>query len=90
MVNEKMIENHKVLLQRLEDFCFGNGNKGANKRLDLVEDIVNGKEECNAMREINKHLYWHEKMSGRRWELYVGFILVIVAQVISLVLLGGK
>lgn len=67
----------------------GNGNKGAGERLQALEDSVNGKENCFAMKEIHKHLEWHEKMSGRRWELYVGFALVIIAQVLTSLFVGG-
>lgn len=69
----------------------GNGNIGAKKRLQDLEDLANGKEETAAMKEISKHLTWHEKMSGRRWELYVGFILIIVVQIITYLLqnIGG-
>lgn len=64
-----------------------NGNKGAGERLQALEDVVNGKEPCRAMEEISEHKSWHEKMSGRRWELYIGFIIVIVAQILSSIFL---
>lgn len=86
----KMIEEHKTLLTRLNDFCFGNGSKGAKTRLQELEDIANGKEDSASMKKVNDHLDWHEKMSGRRWELYVGFILVIIAQILATIFLGGK
>lgn len=63
----------------------GNGNRGAGQRLIALEDLAHGKEETASMKEINKHLVWHEKMSGRRWEVYVGFALVILVQVITFV-----
>ena len=63
----------------------GNGNRGAGNRLLALEDLANGKEKTAAMKEISKHLEWHEKMSGRRWELYIGFILIIVVQIITFI-----
>ncbi len=85
-----MIEEHRTLLQSLKEFCFGNGNKGANVRLDSIEDIINGNRECNAMKEIRKHMEWHEKMSGRRWEVTVGIILLIIGQSLSLLMMFRK
>ncbi len=88
MANEKMIENHKSLLQKLDDFCFGNGSKGVNVRLDVVEDIINGKEECRAMKEIHSHIKQHELVSGRRWEVIIGILLLLIGQVFSLLLIS--
>ena len=90
-VTTSMVEDHKKLLQSLKEFCFGNGNKGANVRIDNIEDIINGNKECSAMKEVHKHMEWHEKMSGRRWEVTVGLILVVAGQALSLFLLikGG-
>jgi len=82
--NVAVIGTHKLLLQKLNDFCFGNGNKGANVRLDNIEDIINGNKECSAMKDIQKHMDWHDKMSGRRWEVTVGLILVVIGQAVSL------
>jgi len=81
--NAAMIENHKSLLQKLDGFCFGNGSTGAKDRLTRLENIVIGKEECRAMEDVRKHKEWHDKMSGRRWELYAGFIVVIAAQILT-------
>ena len=92
MENTGMIEDHKHLLQKLDDFCFGNGNIGVNKRLVKVEDMTNGTRECSTMKEVSKHLEWHEKMSNRRWEVTVGMILLVAGQILTIVMMmkGGK
>ena len=68
----------------------GNGNIGAKDRLQTLENYSNGKEQCNVMKAVIKHDAWHEKMAGRRWELYVGFAVVVLAQVLSSIFLGGS
>ncbi len=67
----------------------GNGNVGAKDRLQKLENLAHGEGECTPMKKIQEHLTWHEKMSGRRWELYIGFIIVIVSQILSSIFLGG-
>ena len=67
----------------------GNGNIGAKDRLQSLEDMSNGKENCTAMTKINDHKAWHEKMSGRRWEIYVGFLLILIGQLVSFLLSRG-
>lgn len=64
----------------------GNGNIGAKDRLQALENLANGKEETAAMKKITSHMDWHEKMSGRRWELYLGFALVIAGNIITFLL----
>ena len=83
---------HRKLTNRMNTlwpWFNGNGNIGAKDRLQKLEDLADGKEETAAMKQITNHLAWHEKMSGRRWELYLGFILVIAGNIITFLLLKG-
>jgi len=61
----------------------GNGNKGAGIRLQELEDLANGKEDTATMKALKNHLVQHDKISDRRWELYVGFILIITLQILA-------
>ena len=78
-----MINGHKALLQKLNDFCFGNGSIGVKDRLNTIENKSLGLEDCSAMTEIKKHKEWHKEMAGKRWEIYIGFLIVIVSQVLT-------
>ena len=91
MSDTALVENRKIVdkINVMWPWFNGNGNIGAKDRLQSLEDLANGKEETASMKEISKHLEWHEKMSGRRWEVYVGFILVIAGNVITFLLLKG-
>ena len=76
-------------IESLWNWFQGNGNPGAGSRLTEIEDTIHGKEDCLPMTKMKEHLDWHEKMAGKRWELYIGFILVILSQVLSSIFLGG-
>jgi hypothetical protein len=69
----------------LWSWFYGNGNLGAGERLRVLENVTSGKEgDTAAMKVLKTHLDWHDKMSGRRWELFVGLGLVLVTQIIIL------
>jgi hypothetical protein len=68
----------------LWSWFYGNGNLGAGERLRVLENVAGGKEDSAAMAVIKRHIKWHDKMSGRRWELFVGLGLVLVTQIIIL------
>ena len=39
-VTTTKVEDHRKLLQSLKEFCFGNGNKGVNMRIDNLESFL--------------------------------------------------
>lgn len=88
MTNERRIEckeNHKHL-REVYSWFKGNGNPGAGKRLLALEDLANGKGETASMMKIKEHIESHTRASDRRWDLYVGFALIIASVVLTRVL----
>lgn len=81
-----MTDTNEKKLNTIWSWFNGNGNPGAKDRLLVLEKVAIGKEDSSSMTKIKEHLNWHEKMSGRRWELYIGFLLVIASNVIIFML----
>jgi len=75
-------------IDSLYNWFKGNGNLGAGERLINIENIVNGNKECNTMKELKKHIHEHEVISGRRWEVIIGILLLLAGQVFSIYLMS--
>jgi len=64
---------------------WGNGNPGAKDRLTSLEKSRDGKEDSVAMEKIESHIKLHDKIDGRRWELIVGIVLILITNVVSII-----
>ena len=90
-------ENHRKISE-LWLAWKGNGTPGIKTMLSDLKEVVEGKVESAAMKKINEHEKYHEKvlkeaekLSGRRWELIIGVILILISQgvTISAILIIG-
>jgi len=63
----------------------GNGNKGSGERLQKVEDIINGKEPCNAMKKIDDHLNWHKESKKYMWGILVPLYVMLLTMFLQVI-----
>jgi len=77
-------ERH-IQLNKLWIWFKGNGNKGAGERLQNIENIINGKEPCNAMKKIDNHLNWHKENKKFMWGILIPLYVMLLTMFLQIV-----
>lgn len=77
-------ERH-IKLNKMWIWFHGNGNIGAGKRLQNIENMINGKEDCRAMIEIKKHQDWHKESKKFMWGILVPVYIMLGAMFLQVI-----
>ena len=87
-MDEGAAEN-TVLLSKIKQWCFGNGTTGAAEKLENLEtdyhETKAGDKECQPMKEIKKHIDWHEKDKHFKWAVLIPVYISLAATVASVI-----
>ena len=69
-------------------WAFGNGARGAEERLQVVEDKLDknytGERKCVGHKKIDKHLEWHEKSHRQLWAVMIPVYITLLALILQI------
>jgi len=73
---------------KLHTWAFGNGTRGSEERLQVVEDKLDknftGERVCAGHKKIDKHIEWHEKSKRQLWAVMVPVYITLIALILQI------
>jgi len=83
-----MSDTTETKVIKLHSWAFGNGAKGAEERLQCVEEELTGhytgEKKCMSHKKLDEHISWHEKSKKQFWAVMVPVYITLLTLILQI------